>query len=254
MIQRKRKITVLYLQEREPLESSVTSASSTDSGHLIPSGKLSIEEAIAQLKLLAVHGHNEYQPDSSASKLYEFIWLNQNENDGVVVAPVRQCPTTGHNLSIITEVSESNSTSSAISKSSLVQTVDAIMNNSVNESTEDSHLTYVEVSFLSKLSESSVELNNTIESSQTPGNSRPARRQFSIIRDKFEDQPNDGVKHQTNAHTINKENTPTTLNSPASNTQDLGSPFNRQPLKSLHKVQSTLSPESRIFSQSPFNC
>lgn len=228
----------------------MTSASSTDSNRILATGKLSIEEAIAQLKNLAAHGHNEYQPDSNATKLYEFIWTNENKVP--VVAPVRPCPSTGHNLSIITEVSESNSTSSTESKSSLVQTVDTIMDRSACESTEDNHLTYVEVSFLSKLSESSVEFDNSIEHQDPTGIKRPARRQFSIIRDKFESRPSQVTKHCPGFQVLNKENVPALLFS-TTKSRDSASP-GRQPLQSLLRKQSTLSPESRIFAQSSFNC
>lgn len=115
-----------------------------------------MEEAIAQLKSLATHGHNVYQrpEENTATKLYEVIWLNETETTGSIVNPVRLCPTNGHNLSIITELSESNSTASNGSKSSLVQTVDTIINKSADDSSvEDEHLTYVEINFLSKLSE-----------------------------------------------------------------------------------------------------
>lgn len=210
-----------------------------------------MEEAIAQLKSLAVHGHNVYQqPDMNAPKLYEFIWINENEN--TVAAPVRVCPTSGHNLSIITEVSESNSTSSTRSKSSLVQTVDAIMDKSVcDASIEDEHLTYVEISFLSKLSESSIESDRSVE--LTPNgsqNNRPARRQFSIIRDKFETKKSSErtKKQEIKFKRVDKENISTISPDSSIKTDDSASPVRRS-VQSLKK-QSTLSPESRIFSQS----
>lgn len=231
------------------MESSITSASSNDSSRILATGKLSIEEAIAQLKSFAAHGHNEYQPDSNATKLYEFIWTNDNEVS--VVAPVKPCPSTGHNLSIITEVSESNSTSSTRSKSSLVQTVDAIMDRSACESAENNHLTYVEVSFLSKLSDSSVDSDKTVEH-HSEENKMPARRQFSIIRDKFECRPSQLAKQCPRLQVLNKENVPALLFS-TTKSQDSASP-GRQPHQSLLRKQSTLSPESRIFSQSSFNC
>lgn len=210
-----------------------------------------MEEAIAQLKSLAVHGHNVYQqPDMNSSKLYEFIWLN--ENDNTIAAPVRICPTSGHNLSIITEVSESNSTSSTRSKSSLVQTVDAIMDKSAcDASIEDDHLTYVEISFLSKLSESSA-IESDISVELTPDGSqsnRPARRQFSIIRDKFEEKKSNerAKKQDTKLSKADKENISTESHTLSIKTEDSASPV-RKSVQRLKKQ--TLSPESRIFSQS----
>jgi len=143
-------------QEKEPFELSIASVSSSDSNRIVAtndSHKISIEEAISQLKSLAVHGSNVYQPgrcdnQNDDASIYECIWLNQ----------MKCCPTTGHNLSTITEESE---TSSNRSKSSLVQTVETLINTSLCNSTtsvedrdDDSHLTYVEVSFLSKLGSS----------------------------------------------------------------------------------------------------
>ncbi len=237
------------------MESSITSASSTDSSRFLPAGKLSIEEAIAQLKSLAVHGHNVYQPDSNASKLYEFIWLNENENTEIIMAPPKPCPTTGHNLSTITELSESNSTSSSRSKSSLVQTVDTIMDRSANETcNDDEHLTYVEISFLSKLSETSIESDSAVEflPNGISENNRPARRQFSIIREKFEGVSNEAKKCIAKSEKIDKENIQKMLPASPSNIRDSASPA-RQPLKPLKK-HSTLSPDSRIFSQSTLTC
>lgn len=215
----------------------------------MPSGKLSIEDAIAQLKALAVHGHNVYQqPDLNASKLYDFIW--NNENVSTIAGPIRVCPTLGHNLSIITEVSESNSTSSTRSKSSLVQTVDTIMDKSAcDASLEDQHLTYVEINFLSKLSESSVESDISVE--LTPDGSqskRPARRQFSIIRDKFEAKQSSAEKHEIKLNEVEKENIPTVSYSFSNQLEDSASPVHKS--VQSRKKQSTLSPESRIFSQS----
>lgn len=240
-------------QERDALESSINSASSNDSTRLMHLGKLSMEDAITQLKSLATYGHNVYQrPDeNSSTKLYDVIWLNETETAGSVINPVRLCPTTGHNLSIITELSESSSTSSTRSKSSLVQTVDAIMNKSAcDSSVEDEHLTYVEISFLSKLSESSIEpeLNNELEESPKK---RPARRHFSIIRDKYENMPNQlEEKHHSKLQKTNKENIPTT--NCVVKIQESASPI-RPPILTVKK-QSTLSPESRIFSQSFVKC
>ena len=238
-------------QERDKLESSITSASSNDSNRYLPSGKISMEEAIAQLKSLAVHGHNVYQqPDMNSCKLYEFIWLNENDNN--IAAPFRICPTLGHNLSNITEVSESSSTSSSRSKSSLVQTVDAIMDKSARvASAEDEHLTYVEISFLSKLSESSIESDISLElTSDRSQNKRPARRQFSIIRDKFEANKSNeqDKKHENNCKNVDKENISAESRAFSIKTEDSVSPV-RKSVQSLKK-QSTLSPESRIFSQS----
>ncbi|KAI9554096.1 hypothetical protein GHT06_019368 [Daphnia sinensis] len=241
-------------KEREPLESSINSTSSNDSTRILPLGKLSMEEAIAQLKSLATHGHNVYQrPDeNTTTKLYEVIWLNETETTGSIVNPVRLCPTNGHNLSIITELSESNSTASAESKSSLVQTVDTIMNkSSCDSSIEGEHLTYVEISFLSKLSESSMEteLNNELHESPKK---RPARRHFSIIREKFEDKSNQLVKKSnTNLIEMNKENISMVNGTPK--IQDSSSSPIRQPVLTPKK-RSTLSPESRIFSQSSLKC
>ncbi|XP_045029930.1 uncharacterized protein LOC116922800 isoform X2 [Daphnia magna] len=240
-------------KEREPLESSINSASSNDSTRVLPFVKLSMEEAIAQLKSLATHGHNVYQrpEENTATKLYEVIWLNETETTGSIVNPVRLCPTNGHNLSIITELSESNSTASNGSKSSLVQTVDTIINKSADDSSvEDEHLTYVEINFLSKLSEPSMEteLNNELHESPKK---RLARRHFSIIRDKFEDKSNQLVKKpNTNLIKINKENI--SMVNCTFKIHDSTSPI-RQPVLTPKK-QSTLSPESRIFSQSSLKC
>ena len=172
------------------------------------------------------------------------------------MAPPKPCPTTGHNLSIITEVSESNSTSSTRSKSSLVQTVDTIMDRSANETcSEDEHLTYVEISFLSKLSESSsIESDSVVENSPNHGKckisqSQPARRQFSIIREKFEGVSNEVErKRSAKAQEKDKENIPMNPSVSSSKVVESVSPICR-PLKPLKKY-STLSPESRIFSQS----
>ena len=217
----------------------------------MPAGKINIEDAIAQLKALAVHGHNVYQqPDLNASKLYDFIW--HNENVSTIAGPVRVCPTSGHNLSIITEVSESNSTSSTRSKSSLVQTVDTVMDKSTcDASVEDQHLTYVEISFLSKLSESSLESDISVE--PTPDGSqskRQARRKFSIIRDKFEATRSGkpAKNHEIKLNEVEKENIPTVCYAFSNKLEDSASPV-RKSVQS-RKKQSTLSPESRIFSQS----
>lgn len=191
-------------------------------------GKLSIEEAIAQLKSLAVHGHNEYQADSCAPKLYDFIWLNESDVSKEIVAPKRLCPTSGHNLSNITEVSETSSTSTVKSKSSLVETVDSIMDKSELETLDDAHLTYVEVSFLSKLSESS-----SIESPNDPTRNLP-RRNFSILREKFEE-----TRHLTSNRSKSSP-------SGKENVDDCISANLRCAKRS--REQSTLSPKSRIFS------
>ena len=143
-------------KEKEPFEVSI--ASSSDSNRMVTnndSHKISIEEAISQLKSLAVNGSNVYQraanvDNQNNTNIYECIWLNE----------MKVCPTTGHNLSTITEESE---TSSNKSKSSLVQTVETLINASISSSStasaeDESQLTYVEVSFLSKLASSQEDL------------------------------------------------------------------------------------------------
>lgn len=208
------------------MDYSTTSASSVESNRIL-TGKISIEEAISQLKFLAVNGRNMYQSNPepvNIPELYECIWLHAessvNQAQVTIVQPpiAKPCPTKGLNLSTITEVSEgSNSTSSSNkSKSSLVRTVDAIMDTSLCDSvlSADQHepLTYVEVSFLSKLSGSETK--------------KPTRRQFSIIRERFE-------YNEKKQRINNKENIPT------------------QRVSHQRNNQTTLSPNSRIFS--PFN-
>lgn len=148
-------------KEKEPFEQSIASVSSSDSNRVVPasdSNKISIEEAISQLKSLAVNGSNVYQRAANVdaqnnANIYEYIWLNQ----------IKTCPTTGHNLSTITEESETSSYKSNKSKSSLVQTVEALINTSLSSNStisaeDESQLTYVEVSFLSKLASSQEDL------------------------------------------------------------------------------------------------
>ena len=148
-------------KEKEPFEQSIASVSSSDSNRVAAtndSHKISIEEAISQLKSLAINGSNVYQravnvDNQNNTNIYECIWLNQ----------MKACPSTGHNLSTITEESETSSNKSTRSKSSLVQTVETLINTSLSSSsttsTEDeSQLTYVEVSFLSKLASSQEDL------------------------------------------------------------------------------------------------
>jgi hypothetical protein len=116
-------------------------------------------------------------------------------------------------------------------------------------SLEDQHLTYVEISFLSKLSESSVESDISVE--LTPDGSqskRPARRQFSIIRDKFEAKQSSAEKHEIKLNEVEKENIPTVSYSFSNQLEDSASPVHKS--VQSRKKQSTLSPESRIFSQS----
>ena len=145
--------------------------------------KISIQDAIAQLKSLASCGYNIYQPEEEniptgqMPDLYECLWnLNPGgDNSGVVFVPaemIKPCPTTGHNLSTITEVSEG---SNCTSTSSLVRTVDTLMDSSVLEErhaerVHQEDLTYVEVSFLSKL--------------DTQRSDRP--RQLPVSRENFE--------------------------------------------------------------------
>jgi len=227
------------------LECSTTSASSVESNRIL-TGKISINEAISQLKYLAVNGRNMYQSNPEpvhVPELYECIWLHaeSGENEGkvtVVQPPVKPCPTKGLNLSIITEVSEggsSTTSSSNKSKSSLVRTVDAIMDSSlcdsvVNSTNHREQLTYVEVSFLSKLCGS--------EEESYTDNQKPARRQFSIIRERFEcNDPKE--KHRFYESDGDKENIPI----------QVGSLKITEPRRtSLSRKQATLSPNSRIFS------
>lgn len=214
-------------RERDPLDSSLTSGASSSS--VIDTTRISIQEAISQLKSLAVRGFNVYQPSCpvppTEPDLYECIWqLEQQpsiENDpGVVLVPanlIKPCPTQGYNLSTITEESETTSVASESaqskstdSKSALVSTVDAIMDASLvsQPSPDDTdHLTYVEVNFLSKLA------------------ARP-RRHFSILREKFQSARSD------------KENPPS-----IKKRGDCASSRSCSPLR-----QRTLSPNSRIFS------
>lgn len=92
------------------------------------------------------------------------------------------------------------------------------------------------------------ELNNELHESPKK---RLARRHFSIIRDKFEDKSNQLVKKpNTNLIKINKENI--SMVNCTFKIHDSTSPI-RQPVLTPKK-QSTLSPESRIFSQSSLKC
>jgi hypothetical protein len=212
----------------------------------ILTGKISINEAISQLKYLAVNGRNMYQSNPEPThvpELYECIWLHaksgENESIAMVVQPpVKPCPTNGLNLSIITEVSEAGSStasSSNKSKSSLVRTVDTIMDSSLCDSVISTNhreqLTYVEVSFLSKLCGSE-------EESNTYYNQKPTRRQFSIIRERFE--CNEPKEKQNRFYKIGseKENIPMQVVS-----------LKRESHRtSVGRKQATLSPNSRIFS------
>lgn len=165
---------------------------------------------------------------------------------------VKPCPTRGHNLSIITELSEGSSTSSNRSKSSLVRTVDAIMDGSICESStlsspacqdeegNEEQLTYVEVSFLSKLDGSTT---SDDAAANVPSPKRPAaaRRQFSIIREQF-GPPIKAAKRspRRSPKVDDKENNhPTLLHQ---------SPLDKVKSPSQKQHQSTLSPRSRIFS------
>ena len=207
---------------REDIEYSVTSVSGSDAtsvSTVTDCSKISIQEAIWQLKSLAVNGFNMYQPSSASTSepgLYECIWDNQQEFDGdrgVVLVPVnliKPCPTLGHNLSIITEESDTSS-----SKSSLVLTVDTIMDASLTSDENSENLTYVEVSFLSKLDAGDSQVKC----------SRP-RRQFSLLREKFE------ISRRCSSET-DKENVAPMSCSPVS--------------RCSPSRKSTLSPNSRIF-------
>ena len=211
-----------------------------------------MEGAISQLKSLAARGHNVFQPDAAAPvDLYECIWANEN---GPAVER-RPCPTNGHNLSDITELSEGSTASSNKSKSSLVATVDAIMDGSLCETSSSSLppcqqqeenkelLTYVEVSFLSKLD--GIVMDKDADVVPQPPARRPAaRRQFSIIREQF----GPPVKASPPHHSNNR--------SSISHTEEDKENQNRQSslnkvkttISKKHEHQSTLSPHSRIFS------
>lgn len=178
--------------------------------------------------------------------MYDYIWLSENFNpERIVVPPTRTCPTNGHNLSDITEVSESTSISTVKSQSSLVQTVDSIMNASANRSiSDDPHLTYVEVSFLSKLSDSSSIANSDEQAKTTP------RRSFSIIRERFENSPK---KFQNSSKSLipDKENIQPTSSATKVETDhvvEVLSGRNSQSSDKHPKKQATLSSKSLIFS------
>lgn len=217
------------------MECSTTSASSADSSRVVaPGSKISVEEAISQLKSLALYGRNVFQSDAVSSDLYDYIWVSEDgKNSTDKPMNRRPCPTTGqHNLSTITEMSE-NSSMSSTSKSSLVQTVDTIMDGSIYEASpsknEGGRLTYVEVSFLSKLNGSVSDIPKPLARRQA------ARRQFSIIREHFGSAVKFGERSCEMSRTeCDKENfpelSPETMKSPR------------------RKSQSTLSPHSRIFS------
>lgn len=214
-------------------------------------GKITVEEAIAQLKSLAAHGHNFYQPQSN--DFYEFLWINESDNAKTLHVQERMCPSTGHNLSTITEVSENSSTSSRKSNSSLVQTVDTVFDKSrgADKSThqKNEHLTYVEISFLSKLSEYPTG-SETDEPSKANTNKRQTRRQFSIIREKFESKMIENSEvQQTLALDIDKENR--SVSPPFVRSKSQGLKNENPKLQSLNSPkQSTLSSNSRIFSHS----
>jgi hypothetical protein len=94
--------------------------------------------------------------------------------------------------------------------------------------------------------ESDISVELTPDGSQSK---RPARRQFSIIRDKFEAKQSSAEKHhEIKLNEVEKENIPTVSYSFSNQLEDSASPVHKS--VQSRKKQSTLSPESRIFSQS----
>lgn len=161
--------------------------------------------------------------------MYECVWTDEGGSN--CLPAKRLCPTSGHNLSAITELSEnsmSSSSSSKRSKSSLTYTVDAIMEKSPPAAQE--RLTYVEVNFLSKLDR----VCDTITDAREPKLKRTtARRQFSIIREQFGSPIKQGKRGTLKSIERDKENAHFTL----------------EKVKSPGKRQSTLSPRALVFAR-----
>ncbi len=161
--------------------------------------------------------------------MYECVWTDEGGSNCLPVK--RICPTSGHNLSAITELSEnsiSSTSSSTRSKSSLTYTVDTIMEKSLPAAQE--RLTYVEVNFLSKLGR----VPDAMIDAREPNFKRAtARRQFSIIREQFGPPIKPGKRGTLKRVECDKENAHFTL----------------EKVKSPAKRQSTLSPRALVFAK-----
>ena len=155
--------------------------------------------------------------------MYECVWTDEGGSNCLPVK--RICPTSGHNLSAITELSEnsiSSTSSSTRSKSSLAYTVEK------SPPAAQERLTYVEVNFLSKLDRVP---DTMIDARESNFKRTTARRQFSIIREQFGPPIKPGKRGTLKSVECDKENAHFTL----------------EKVKSPAKRQSTLSPRALVF-------